>query len=94
MVQKLLFGVGFENLPENLKLIDKHAYLIISDFRVESQSQEKLATNITYFTIQFWSKNVTHFTNINSLNIIKNRIPQYNQKPFSFYIFSCKPVSG
>ena len=53
MVQKLLFGVGFENLPENLKLIDKHAYLIISDFLVESQSQEKLATNITYFTIQF-----------------------------------------
>ena len=83
MVQKLLFGVCFENLPENLKLIDKHAYF-----------QEKLATNITYFTIQFWSKNVTHFTNINSLNIIKNRIPQYNQKPFSFYIFSCKPVSG
>ena len=36
MVQKLLFGVGFENLPENMKIIDKYVYLLISDFLVES----------------------------------------------------------
>ena len=40
MIQKLLFGVGFETLPENLKFIDKHVYLLISDFLVESQSQQ------------------------------------------------------
>ena len=40
-------GVGFETLPESIKLINKHIYLLISDFLLESQSQQKLPTNIT-----------------------------------------------
>ena len=51
MLQKLLFGVGVESLPEILKWIDRPVYLLISGFLVEFQSQQKLATNITYFTI-------------------------------------------
>ena len=35
----LLFFVAFETLQENLKLIDKHVYLFISDFLEESQRQ-------------------------------------------------------
>ena len=56
MIQKLLFDVGFEILPENLKLMDKHVYLLISEFLAEYHSQQKLATNITHFKIQFCSK--------------------------------------
>ena len=55
-----IFGVGFETLPENLKLLNKHSYvyLLISDFLIESQNQQKLATNFTYFTIQFCLRNI------------------------------------
>ena len=35
---------------------------------------------ITHFTIQFRSKNVTHF--INSLGIENNMLSQHSQKPF------------
>ena len=56
MIQKLLFEVGFETLPENLKLMDKHVYLLISEFLAEYHSQQKLATNIAHFKIQFCSK--------------------------------------
>ena len=94
MIQNFLFGVGFETLPENLKLIDKHVYLLISDILVKFQSQRKLATIITHFTIQFYLKNTARFMNVNSLNIMKNIIPQHNQKPYSLYKFSSKPVSG
>ena len=37
----------------------------------KSQSQQKLATTIIYFTIQLLSENLIHFMNLNSLNIIK-----------------------
>ena len=54
MIQNLLFGV---------------VYLLILDFLGESQSQEKIAIRMNHFTIQFRSKNTTHFTNLNSLSI-------------------------
>ena len=53
-----------------------------------SQSQQKLAKNFTHFTIQFCSENLTHFMNLNSLDIEKNMLSQHNQKPFSLYKFS------
>ena len=52
------------------------------------QSQQKLAKQITRFKIQFSSKNLTQFTNINSLDIENNMLPQHNQKPFWLYKFS------
>ena len=48
----------------------------------KSQSQQKLAKTTTNCTIQFRSKNITHFTNLKSLDIKKNMLRQYNQKPF------------
>ena len=54
----------------------------------KSQSQQKLAKKITHFTIQFCSKNLTHFTNLNSLDIENNMLPQRGQKIFWLYKFS------
>ena len=48
----------------------------------KSQSQQKLAKKITHFTIQFFSKNLTRFRNLNSLVIENNMLPQHSQKPF------------
>ena len=38
----------------------------------KSQSQQNLAKKIIHFTIQFFSKNLTHITNLNKVNVIKN----------------------
>ena len=46
------------------------------------QSQQKIAKNITHFTIQFCSKDLTRFANLNSLDAENNTIPQHSQKPF------------
>ena len=67
-------------------------YLLISDFL--AQSQQTLAKKITQLTIQFRLKNLTHFTNLNSLNIAKSILPHHSQKPYSLYKFSSKYVSG
>ena len=51
-----------------------HIWSLSTDFRFfggKSQSQQKLAKTITYFITQFRSKNLTYFTKLNSLNVIK-----------------------
>ena len=48
---------------------------------------------ITHFTIQFRSKNLTHFTNLNSFEIENNMLPKHSQKTFSVYKFSNRNVS-
>ena len=53
-----------------------------------------VAKEITHFTIPFRSKNLTHFTNFSSLNIIENILPQHSEKPYSLYKCSSKHVSG
>ena len=67
-------------------------YLLIS--RIKSRSQQKLAKKITHFRTHFRTKDLTHFTNLNLLNIVKNVLPQYSQKPCSLYKFSSKHTSG
>ena len=52
-----------------------------------SQSQQKLAKKMTHLTIHFRSKNLAHFTNLKSLDIEINMLPQHSQKPFWLYIF-------
>ena len=49
-------------------------FLIFKFFSRKYQSQQKLAKKITHFTIQFRSKNLTHFTNINLLHIENNML--------------------
>ena len=37
---------------------------------------------------------ITHFTNLNTLDIGKNMLPQHSQKPFSLYELSSKYLVG
>ena len=53
----------------------------------KSQSQQKLAKKITNFTTQFGSKNLTNFTNLNSIYIEKSMVSQHSQKSLSLYNF-------
>ena len=69
---------------------------VFLNFRFSSrkyQSPQKLAKKFTYFTIQFHSKNLTHFTNLNSLDIESNMLWQHSQKPFWLYKYSSKHIS-
>ena len=59
----------------------------------KSQRQSKLATKIIHFTIQFRSKNLTHFTNLSSFDIENNMPLKHSQKPFSLFNFSSKHAS-
>ena len=59
----------------------------------KSQSQQKLAKKITHFTTQFRSKNLFHFTNLNSLETENKMLPELSQKPIWLYKFSSKLVS-
>ena len=63
-------------------------------FSRKSQSQEKLPKKITHFTIQFHSKNLTHFMNLNSLDIDMICSCNTAKKPIWIYKqFSSKHVS-
>ena len=66
------------------------------DFRFsrrKSQSRQKLLIKITYFAIQVCSKHLTHFTNLNPLDIENNMLPKHCQNSFSLYNFFRKHVS-
>ena len=54
----------------------------------KSQGQQKLAKKITHFTAQFPLKILTHFTNLNLLDIESNMLSQRNQNQFWLYKFS------
>ena len=42
--------------------------------------------NSFYNIVSF--KNLTYLTNLHSLNIVKNILPKYSQKPYSLFKFS------
>ena len=67
------------------------------DFRFfsrKSQSQQKLPKKFPHFTIQFRSKNLTHFMNLTSLDIENNMPLQHSQRPLWIYSnFSSKHFS-
>ena len=56
----------------------------------KSQSQQRLEKMFTHFAIQFCSKNLTHFMNLNSLNLEKNMLLQHSQKPFTLQVLQPK----
>ena len=86
MIQNVIFGILlFENIILGVQrfYIRSDIPTDISEFLFKfrfssrkSQSQEKLAKEITNFTIQFRSKNITHFTNLDSLDITNSMLPQ------------------
>ena len=70
-----------------------HPLFLISDFLPESlKANKKVAKKITNFTTVSLKK-LTHFTNLNSLDVESDMLPQHSQKPFSLYKFSSKHVS-
>ena len=102
MIQNLIFGILllkmlFPAYNFFIFIHSGHYQSFFFDFRFsgrKSQSQQKLSTKITYFAIQFRSKNLTHFMNLNSLEIENNMLPQHSQNPFwLYYRFFSKHVS-
>ena len=81
-----------------LKINDSKTFIwcLSIDFRFSGRISKP--TKITHFTIQIRLKNITHSTNLDSLNIIKNIHSycnlQHSWKPYSFYKFFSKHVSG
>ena len=83
MIQNLIFVIIF------LKIVFWTNYFLFSFTRSsghhqffsrfssrKSQSQQNLAKKIIHFTIQLRSKNISHFTNLNSLDIENNMLPK------------------
>ena len=59
------------------------SFFLISDFLAESRkARQKLIKKITHFAMQFRSKNLTHFTNLNSHDIENIMLSQHSQKPY------------
>ena len=85
MIQNLILGILFLKIfwEYNIFIFFQAFRLSSSEFLFifrfssgKSQSQQKLAKKITHFTIQFRSKSVTHFTNLNSLDITPSTQPK------------------
>ena len=92
MIQNLSFGILFlKKIISGIQRFHicpdapKNIIRVFFNFRFscrKSQSQQKLAKKIKHFTIQCHGKNLTHVTNLNSLDIENNMLPQHSQKPF------------
>ena len=101
MIQNLIFGIPFLKISfqaYNLFIFVHSLWwtVFIFNFRFSSrnsQSQQKLGKKVTFFTIEFRSKKLTHFTNLNSPDIENNTLLQHSQKPFSLYRFLSKYIS-
>ena len=103
MIQNLIFGIlllkmlflayNFFIFIHMLQRISSKFFFDFRFSRRKSQSQQKLSIKITYFAIQFRSKHLANFTNLNSLDIENNMLPKHYQKSFSLYKFFRKHVS-
>ena len=81
MIQNLISGILFltilfraYNFSYSSTLSSEHQFFLISDFLVEILKANKTSEKITHFAIQFRSKNLTHFMNIDSLDIESNML--------------------
>ena len=100
MIQNRIIGIlFFENiiLVWGIQLFHIGPHVSMDIIRVflfswftsrKPQNLQKLAQKMTHFTIQFRSKNLAHFKNLNSLDIENNTLSHRSQKPFSFDNFS------
>ena len=90
MIQNLIFVILFLKIlfhANFLLFVHKFQWTwskFFFDFRF-SQCQQKLEKMMTRFTIHFCSKNITNFTNLNSLDIEHKMFRQHNQKSFWLY---------
>ena len=93
MIQNVIFGILFMKIlflaynffifAQMYQRPSSAEFLFNFRFSIrKSQSQQKLGKKIAHFRIQFRSKNITHFTNLDSFDIENNMLLQYTQKPF------------
>ena len=83
LVLKIIFrGYNFFIFVQTFQRTSSEFHFNFSFSNRKSQSQQKLANKIIHFTIQFHSKNLTHFMKFNSFDIESNMVPQCSQKPF------------
>ena len=92
MIQNLIFGIILlkilflaYNFFIFIHMFQRTSSKFFFDFRFsrrKSQSQQKLLIKITYFAIQVRSKHLTHFANLNSLDIENNMPPKTLPKTF------------
>ena len=102
MILNFTFGVLFLKILFRTRLFWICPHFPVDIIRVflnfrfssrKSQSPQKLAKKFpAHFTIQFHSKNLTHFKNLNSLDIENNMLSQHSQKPFWLYKYSNKHI--
>ena len=86
MIQNLIFVIPFfENIIFGLQLFYLRPHVLVDIMRYffysrflsrKSQSQQRLAKKITHFTIQFRSRNLTHFKSLNSLHMENHMLPK------------------
>ena len=92
-IENIIFGIQLFYIHPHVPADIMQVFFDYRFSRRKSQSQQKLLIKITYFAIQVRSKNLTHFTNFNSLDIENNMPPKHCQKSFSLYKFFRKHVS-
>ena len=98
MIQNLIYGILFLKIDyfgnatylyPFTRASGHHQSFSISDLLAESLNVRKKS----HFIIQFCSKNLPHFTNLNLLDTENNMLPQHSQQPFWLYKVSMKYVS-
>ena len=92
-IENIIFGIQLFYIHPHVPADIMQVFFDYRFSRRKSQSQQKLLIKITYFAIQVCSKHLTHFTNLNSLDIENNMLPKHCQKYFWLYKFLKKHVS-
>ena len=73
----------FYTLPDVPVNISRVFFFLISDFVAEIFKANKASEKVhSFHNTVFFKKKITDFTNLNSLEIENNRIPQHRQKLF------------
>ena len=73
----------FYTLPDVPVNISRVFFFLISDFVAESFKANKASEKVhSFHNTVFFQKKITDFTNLNSLEIENNRVPQHRQKLF------------
>ena len=100
MIQNFIFVILFLKILFRAYNFIPHVPVdIIRVFIIPESVAENLKTNkhqqkkITHFIIQFCSRNLTHFTNLNSFETENHMPPKHSQKASSVYKLSSKHVS-
>ena len=83
----LLMAYTFFIFVETFQWTSSERFFYFKYYSRKSWSQQKLVEKITYFTIQFCSNNLTRFTNLSSLDIENNMLPQLNKNLSDFTNF-------